>query len=671
MRRTIALVLACLLCAAAARAADEDESCLECHAKKAELAKALGDKERALEPLLVDPAKWAKDHHNAKGCANCHFDYDSTPHSEDAETIQCAECHEDAAKVYKESVHANAEKPVHCGECHGLHNIIPPSERDSPLYPLNVHETCGKCHFGDGNGHTRGTELPRERYMADAHGHGILVSGLVVTATCVSCHGHHTIRRNDDPKSRVSRLHVDKVCAECHLGAYEEYEQSIHFLKSSDENEHIGATCTDCHHPHEISKADDEFRTQSVQACSKCHDERGGSFRLTYHGKSTSLGFGGRVATCESCHGNHKILPTSNPESLVNPANVVDTCGKCHTGSHKEFTNYLVHADYRDKEQNPTLWWVWAVMTGLLVGTLILGGLHALLWLIRATAAGEWRRPKPSKAVIRYLRRWPPAYVAFHLAMMIIVLTLATTGLPIHFADMGWAQSFMGIFGGPAATGYVHRLAAVGLGVLFVCYMVHLGGRIAKGEKGLWSGSDTMLPRWKDVQDLWGNVRWFLFLAPRPKYDRWTYWEKFDFWAAFWGLFVIGMTGLMLWFPVETTRFLPGWTLNAAVIIHGIEALLDIAFIFSVHVFHANLRPDKFPMDTMFLSGVVSEQEFKHERPAEYERAVREGKLEELLAAPPSRRRRITAYVIGTMALAVGFFFVAMMIVAVAQKWAG
>jgi cytochrome b subunit of formate dehydrogenase len=174
-----------------------------------------------------------------------------------------------------------------------------------------------------------------------------------------------------------------------------------------------------------------------------------------------------------------------------------------------------------------------------------------------------------------------------------------------------------------------------------------------------------MLPRWKDFQDLWGNLRWFLFLAPRPKYDRWTYWEKFDFWAAFWGLFVIGISGLMLWFPVQATRIVPGWFINAAVVVHGIEALLDIAFIFTVHVFHANLRPDKFPIDTMFLTGRMPESEFRHDRPLEYERLRDAGKLEEIYAAEPARRSRIAAYVIGTIALLVGFFFVAAMIVAV------
>jgi len=268
----------------------------------------------------------------------------------------------------------------------------------------------------------------------------------------------------------------------------------------------------------------------------------------------------------------------------------------------------------------------------------------------------------------RWVRRWPPAYVIYHMVMMSTVLVLSTTGLPIHFADKEWSRKLMSLFGGPVVTGYVHRFAAVVLGLLFLVYLVHLAGRMAKREKGLFKGPSTMLPRWKDLQDFWGNVRWFLFLAPRPKYDRWTYWEKFDFWAAFWGLFVIGISGLMLWFPIWWTRIVPGWFINAATVIHGIEALLDIAFIFTVHVFHANLRPDKFPMDTMFLTGRIPEAEFRHERPLEYERAVAEGRLDALYTTKPARRTRITAYVIGACALAVGFFFVAMMAIAVIQN---
>jgi cytochrome b subunit of formate dehydrogenase len=297
---------------------------------------------------------------------------------------------------------------------------------------------------------------------------------------------------------------------------------------------------------------------------------------------------------------------------------------------------------------------------------LILGGLHALLWLVRSLAAGEWRRP-PAPKDQRYVRRWPRAYVAYHMTMMLSVMTLASTGFPLHFADQPWARKFMVVFGGPPVAGWVHRVAALVLCALFAVFTVHILWRaFVVKEKGLWQGPATMLPRWKDVQDLVGNVRWFLFLAPRPKYDRWTYWEKFDFWAATWGLFVIGLSGFMLWFPEWWTRIVPGWFLNAAVIVHGIEALLDIAFIFTVHVFHANLRPDKFPLDTMFYTGRLTEREFRHERPLEYERAVADGTIEALLQArSPRRFTRIGAYVIGSAALLLGFFFVAMMIVAV------
>ena len=449
----------------------------------------------------------------------------------------------------------------------------------------------------------------------------------------------------------------------------------MHHLKSEGE-EHKGATCSDCHRPHEVESSSNGkgFYTRAAKTCSECHQQRGGTFRLSYHGKVAVLGdvaFGQRrVATCDACHGNHAILAQEDPNSMIHEDNIVETCAQCHEGAHREFANYMVHADPADGENYPRVNFFYVVMNSLLIGTLILGCLHALLWLIRALAAGDHKIPKPAAAATRWFRRWPRSYVVYHIWMMVTVLVLACTGLPIHFADMAWAQDFMAVFGGASIAGFIHRAGAVSLGLLFAVYIFHFLHRLVRQrEKGMFAGGNTMLPRVKDLQDLWGNIRWFLFLAPRPKYDRWTYWEKFDFWAATWGLFVIGVTGLMLWFPESATKIVPGWFINIAVVIHGIEALLDIAFIFTVHVFHANLRPDKFPMDTMFLTGVISEEEFKHERPAEYQRAVEEGILEELLTAkPPSRRKRTVAYIIGSCALAVGFFFVGAMIVAVLEK---
>ncbi len=648
-----------------AAAGEGDESCLKCHADRDAIEKARQDPSQPIDRLVVARDLFGRSVHASRGCAECHDGFDKHPHPKKAETVSCADCHEDEGKALGKSVH---EKDVACGACHGVHDVLKVSDPASRLYPLNVPRTCGACHFEHDPATLDKRALLREKYLGDEHGHGLVASGLVVSATCVSCHGGHDMTPVKSPESSVARQRVDQVCGKCHVGALEEYRRSVHHLRSTGE-EHRGATCTDCHTPHHIRRADSDFRLQSVKSCSRCHDQRSATYGQTYHGKVTRLGApvgygGGEVATCGACHRNHAILPASDPTSSIHPDRIVATCAQCHEGAHREFASYLVHADPRDGERYPKVHLVYAVMNGLLIGVLFFGVLHATLWLVRSLAAGEWRRPARPKDE-PHVRRWPKSYVIYHVWMMSSVLVLAATGLPLHYSDRPWAHGVMNTIGGPVVSGLIHRMAAVMLAALFAVFLGDLLWRaLGRREKGLFAAQNTMLPRWKDVQDLWGNLRWFLFLAPRPRYDRWTYWEKFDFWAAFWGLFVIGVSGLMLWFPVQATRIVPGWFLNAAVVVHGAEALLVISFIFTVHVFHANLRPDKFPMDTMFWTGRMPLAEFLYDRPAEYERLHEAGKLEALYDAAPARRSRIFAYVIGTTALLVGFFFVAAMIVA-------
>ena len=670
---TIALLLVAVL-TSVAHAQDEDADCLACHGDREALKENLQTEGRSIDKLYVPEAPYRASLHAKQTCAGCHFEFDDFPHDVEAtESIDCSECHEDAVAAFQASEHAKAtaegKHAATCADCHGVHDILKATDRNARLHPLNIYKLCGQCHFSvDVEGATV-DELMRDPLTDDAHAHGILRAGLMNSATCVSCHGGHEIRHKGDPESLVSRGRVQDTCGKCHLGVLEQYRKSVHNLVSTGD-EHRGATCTDCHAQHAMTMADDDFRQQTIDSCSKCHDERGGSFRSSYHGKRHSLGVAGEVATCDACHGSHSILPKSSPDSTIHADNIVATCGKCHEGSHREFTNYITHADRNDPDKFPILYWTFWGMTWLILGTLTLGVLHALLWLVRATKAGEWKRPKLQKGE-RFLRRWPHIYVAYHMALMTSVLTLAATGFPLHYADQPWATSIMNAFGGPAAAGWVHRVAAVALVGMVVIFLAHLAYRLfVKREKGIFVGESTLLPRFKDLQDLIGNVRWFLFLGERPKYSRWTYWEKFDFWAVFWGTGVIGVSGLMLWFPEEATRFVPGWALNVAVIVHGFEALLDIAFIFTVHVFHANLRPDKFPMDTMFMHGKLPESEYRHERPVEYAELLAKGGLDELVAIEPRHRTRIWAYIIGSCALAVGFFFVGAMIVAVVTNGA-
>jgi cytochrome b subunit of formate dehydrogenase len=173
-----------------------------------------------------------------------------------------------------------------------------------------------------------------------------------------------------------------------------------------------------------------------------------------------------------------------------------------------------------------------------------------------------------------------------------------------------------------------------------------------------------MVPQPRDARQLVEHVRWFLGRGPRPDFDRFTYWEKFDYWAVFWGMGVIGLSGLMLWFPGLFARFLPGWVFNLAFVVHGEEALLAMVFIFTVHFFNGHLRPEKFPMDTVIFTGRVPEEELAEERPAHYARLKDSGELEKLRVPPPASRVRRGGIVVGTVAIVLGITMVVLTVYA-------
>jgi cytochrome b subunit of formate dehydrogenase len=258
----------------------------------------------------------------------------------------------------------------------------------------------------------------------------------------------------------------------------------------------------------------------------------------------------------------------------------------------------------------------------------------------------------------KQFRRFTPLNRALHALMIVSFISLALTGMTLKFSYTTWAAALSRFLGGYESAGNIHRAAAV---LMFGIFILHIGDlfRLKRGHFGsfkkMLSGPDTMLPTRKDLQDFGGSMKWFLGLGPRPRYGRWTYWEKFDYFAVFWGIFVIGSTGLMLWFAEFFTRFIPGQFINVATIIHSDEALLATGFIFTVHFFNTHLRPEKFPMDTVVFTGYMPLEEFKHDKPEEYEELVRSGKLGQHLvdAYPPIVNRTIRAF--AWTALSVGF----------------
>jgi cytochrome b subunit of formate dehydrogenase len=264
----------------------------------------------------------------------------------------------------------------------------------------------------------------------------------------------------------------------------------------------------------------------------------------------------------------------------------------------------------------------------------------------------------------RHIVRFQPYQRAMHLVLFTSFLGLATTGLPLMFSDRPWASVLARGLGGIQAAGILHRIFAVMLLTLFAGHLAELGWRLTRRkEHGLLWGPSSMVPQPRDAAQMWQHIQWFVGRAERPHFDRFTYWEKFDYWAVVWGMVIIGGSGLLLWFPEFFATFFPGWIYNIALILHGEEALLATGFIFTIHFFNSHFRPEKFPMDMVMFTGQVTEEELRSERPAEYERMAGDGSLDSLASPPAPSWLSLAGRVVGGAAVALGLVLLVFILV--------
>ncbi len=255
-----------------------------------------------------------------------------------------------------------------------------------------------------------------------------------------------------------------------------------------------------------------------------------------------------------------------------------------------------------------------------------------------------------------------------HGVVILTFLGLVATGMPLKFSGTAWAARLARFLGGFEAAGYFHRLFAILLCAAFLIHVGEVAYRVlVRHETGLLWGPTSMVPQPRDVVEMVRHFRWFLGLGPRPRFDRFTYWEKFDYWAVFWGMAIIGGSGFFLWFPTFFARLFPGWLFNVAFVIHSEEALLAALFIFFVHFFNSHFRPEKFPADLVIFTGRVTEEELRSERPAEYERLRGEGALDALLADAPPRWMRNFARLLAFTALGIGLALMALIVFALVR----
>ncbi len=620
-------------------------------------------------PLFVDEQAHNASSHSGTACAQCHTEVSSSLHrpcETITATVDCSVCHPDEVELHTNSVHGqllaegHTEAPA-CVDCHDKHATMSKLLPTSPTFSRNIPDLCADCHR-DGEPGARRSQVELgdivSSYRMSIHGKGMLESGLTVTATCSSCHSAHGPLPSDDPASTVHPDNVADTCGSCHYGIEETFMSSIHWPGNSEAGPEELPTCEDCHTSHTISRVDrSDFRLMMMDQCGECHTEEAETFFDTYHGKVSRLGDAG-AAKCYDCHGTHNILPTTQPSSTLSRTNIIETCSECHPAANRRFTGYLTHATHHDPDKYPYLFWTFWAMTTLLIGTLTFAMLHTAAWLWRLWRSPEHRVKRHAKPGEKLYRRFTTFQRSLHLVMMISFILLAGTGMALKFSYMLWAQLLSRLLGGFDSMGLIHRTAAT---TLITIMLIHLWDvRRQKREAGvtwmeyIFKAPNSMMFNLTDLKELIGSVKWFLGRGPRPDYGRFTYWEKFDYFAVFWGMVIIGGTGLILWFPEFFTFVLPGQTVNVATIIHSDEALLAVAFIFTVHFFNTHFRLDKFPMDPVMFTGRIPIEEFKRDKPREYEELVARGTLEKHLVDPyPPKVERAMKF-FGFVALGLG-----------------
>jgi cytochrome b subunit of formate dehydrogenase len=586
--------------------------------------------------------------------------------------VDCSICHAEQVTQYGESIHGQlvakgSPDAPNCRDCHGTHGTPGKNESHSPTFSRNVPVLCAKCHRAGQQAAVRyeGQEInPVEHYVESIHGKGLIESGLTVTANCADCHTAHRELPSSDSRSSVNRNNVAETCGQCHRGISELFDASIHSPQVSNTSDPL-PVCSECHSAHSIARTDlAGFRLQMMDQCGRCHQAITESYFDTYHGKVSRLGYV-KTAKCSDCHGAHDILPVVDPRSRLSRNNIVKTCGKCHSGSHRRFAGYLTHATHHDPDKYPFLFWTFWGMTALLLGTLTISGIHTAAWLPRSLKYRKELKAAHEGDSREYVRRFQPFQRNLHLMVIFSFFGLALTGMMLKFSYATWAQVLSRLFGGFEAAGWIHRFCAVLTFLYFGLHLWDLGRRKRRSGRS-WrrfiTDPEGMLFNRNDVRELVSSIKWFLGKGPRPNYGRWTYWEKCDYFAVFWGVGVIGTTGLLLWFPTVFTHLLPGWMINVAATIHSDEALLAVGFIFTIHFFNTHFRPERYPIDTVIFTGGVPVEEFKRDRPREYQQMVESGELEQHLMEPPIPLAVKLWRRFGFAALFVGLLLIALII---------
>jgi formate dehydrogenase gamma subunit len=535
----------------------KDSTCLECHSDR---TLAVTNATGRVRSLFVDEAIFRASAHRTNSCVSCHSDLKST-HPDDnvvAQPVSCGACHERQAVSYAGSVHGQGARDhlpgvASCTDCHGTHNISPPSSPASPLHFSHLTETCGACH----------EEAARDVEQS-VHGRAI-AGGARESATCTDCHSEHKI----EPLKNAPALKISQdVCSKCHA-------------------------------------------SERINTKFNLPTDRVKTFFDSYHGLAAQYG-STLAANCASCHGYHKILPSSDPQSTINKNHLVETCGRCHPGASENFAQGKVHvaasaaAPGGDAGQLIN-WWVRRVYLWMICGVVGAMLVHNLMHLSRRIRIRLATHVRP---ILRMDRRQRSQ----HLVLLTSFIVLAVTGFALRFPD-SWLARLLG--SSEPFRRWSHRIAGVVLLAAGAAHVVYL----LTNREGRNLVRD-FLPGLKDLKDVFANLRYFAGRSGRrPRFGRFGYAEKMEYWAVVWGTVIMGVTGLMIWCKMDVTRFLPRWAVEVATTVHFYEAILACLAIVVWHFYHVIFDPEVYPMNLAWWDGKVSEEWLAEEHPLQSPRS--------------------------------------------------
>jgi len=573
-KRLLVITAFCLVGQLAARAGLSNSDCLDCHSDKTlAVTNTAGDS----KSLFIDPAILTASVHKTNACISCHADA-TAKHPDDNRIlapVNCARCHGQQGESYGASVHGLARKAGHdnaamCADCHGSHDILPPTSPASPLHFVRQAQTCGRCHAPEARDVT-----------ASVHGKA-MATGERDAPTCTDCHSEHKIQA----LKNNSALAISEVCSRCHASVY----------------------------------LDGKYNLPA---------DRVKTYLESYHGLAAQNG-SVVVAHCASCHGYHKILPSSDPVSMINTNHLVATCGQCHPGADKMFVSGRIHSDLASNKSagldfgSKVNWWVRRIYLGLIFAVVGAMLVHNVLLFHKKVAAHIAASGRP---VLRMSlsHRWQ------HGVLAVSFIVLAITGFALKFPDSGLAH-LMG--SSEPVRRWIHRIAGVVLLLVGVYHLIH----ILATKQGRQLVKD-LFPVRKDLADVWQGVRYLTGHSnEKPKIGRFGYAEKMEYWAVLWGTIIMGATGLMIWFKLDVTRFLPRWAVDVALTIHYYEAVLACLAIVVWHFYHVIFDPDVYPLNTACWNGRVSEEWQKHEHPLD---TPENGKPLTDEVKPPSEKKQL------------------------------